>query len=496
MHNLAKNKVEYKFAEFAAFIKKTGLSKVDTKDVVRWGEVYGHMLHTNHAGLYRDDDFEKLLVSRCINEYKLNFEQVKSLKELHIISEPLASGGHTRLMEKVIALRECSDVLITRPIADVESKLRLPCNTKIYQKKQGFDLEELIKILVKYKTIFLHINPDDLLTSVAVGVVKNLTGTQVIFVNHADHVFSFGFYCSDLVAEVSAYGFFLSQRKRAVCSSFLGIPLKLDEFRKIELNSDLREGRYFEILSAGSPLKYKPTAALSFSKLVTRLLKEIPAARVTIIGPQVWFNWWWWWVKLSNPFRLRILKSKSYDKYIATLAGADIYLDSFPMTGGTALPEVRSKGIPVSGLLCGSSGYTPFDALKFSNEDDMVNSLKDYSLGQGEVILKKNNNQNVIDAAFCVHGLVAIKHRLQAMVDHNAIFRSYDENTIFDMSFYRNQWRSAGVININYCLFVFFVKNWFSGGKEVLFFLIYLIGAKQSFRLMGYVSAKFFLSKS
>lgn len=481
----------YKFARFTAFIKKTGLSREGIDDIIGWGEVYGQLLQTNHAGVYRDDDFEKLLVSKYSNENEINSKQTKLLKELHVISEPLATGGHTRLMEKMIALRKCADVLITRPVVDVESKLRLPCDTRIYKKTQGFDIAELIEILVKYKTIFLHINPDDLLSSIAVGVVKKKTGVQVIFVNHADHVFSFGFLCADLVAEVSSYGFFVSEKKRAVRSSFLGIPLQLDKFEKIEPNLPSHKGKYFEILSAGSQLKFKPSAALSFPTLAALILKEIPAARITIVGADICLNWWWWLTKLSNPARLRLLKSMPYDKYISTLTCADVYLDSLPMGGGTALPEVRSKGIPVSGILSGSSGYTPFDATKFLNNDALVASLREYSVAGSGIISNLNNDKNVIDSACWVHGPRVIKQRLDGIVDSGVIFRPYDDITIFDIDFYRKQWIEDRVVNVSMSSLRFFLKNWSSGGKNALVLFTGLINPRQVFWLIGSIFKKF-----
>lgn len=495
MSNSARKSVDYKFTKLVEFIKKVGLSRDDVKEVMGWGEVYGRILYANQGGVYRDDDFEELLISRCAAENRAVFEKVKTLKELHVISAPLATGGHTRLMEKIIGLREGGDVLISRPVMDVSDKLRLPRGTKIYCKEHGFDVSGLIEILAKYKTIFLHINPDDLLASVAVGVVRRSISNRVIFVNHADHVFSFGFCCSDLVAEVSSYGFSLSQKKRGVSSSFLGIPMNLVDLKKIEFNAVSRRDAYFEILSAGSPLKYKPNAVLSFPRLARRILKEIPSARVTIVGPEFWVNWWWWLVKLRNPYRLRILKSMPYDEYISTLAGVSIYLDSLPMTGGTALPEVRSKGIPVSGILSGSSGYTPFDAAKFSDIDRLVEALRDYSLGNGDILFRRNNDQNTIDSAFRVHGLPALKRRLDRMVDDDEIFRPYDDGTFFDTCFYRDQWRSEGVINISLSSFKFFLKNWYSGGKGVLLVLINLISARQALYWMRSVLMKILLRK-
>jgi hypothetical protein len=487
--NPVKRSIDSKFLTLISLVKKIGLSKTDFDDILAWGEVYGRLLYINHAGIYRDDDFEQKLISGIAPAKKL---APANLPELHVISAPLSAGGHTRLMEKIIFLRKGGDVLVTRPLLSLKDKLRLPAETMVYQETSGFTLTQLIDIISSYKTVFLYISPDDLLASAAVGIAKQSASSRVIFVNHADHVFSFGFCNCDLVAEVSSYGFFLSTEKRNVRSSFVGIPVELDGLDQIEFDGrgTKNKNKFFEIFSAGSGIKYRPGAAHSFAELAGSLLKEISTARITVVGPQVWTDWWWWMAKLKNPARLRILPSMPYDKYMSTLAHADIYLDSFPMTGGTALPEIRSKGIPVSGLLSGSFGYTPFDAAKFSDIDGLVLAVKDYAEGnQGEICLK-NNCQNTISTSHSVHGFSALKDRLDGMVNNDFLFQPYDADTAFNIDFYKNQWRTDGVIRVDLGSLIFFLKSWAAGGKTIMPLLIGLLSFKQVFSLINSIFAK------
>tara|TARA_R110001583_G_scaffold192967_1_gene360265 strand:- start:1140 stop:2588 length:1449 start_codon:yes stop_codon:yes gene_type:complete len=458
-----KKNIDSKFLKLISLIKHTGLSRYKFNDILAWGEVYGKILCANKAEIYRDDDFEKLLISKYIDAFGAASDQVKLSRELHVISTPLVSGGHTRLMERIINLRKSSDVLVTRSVISLKNKLRLPKEIKIYYSEHGFDLPRLVGIMSRYETVFLHIHPDDLLSSVAVGVAKKSASIKVIFVNHADHVFSFGFFCSDVVAEISSYGFFLSKNKRYVNSSFLGIPLDFKKIQKIVINKEDKESVFFDILSAGSRLKYKPCSDLAFPLLATRILKEIPTAKITVVGPVLLADWWWWKAKLKNPIRLKILPILPYDEYTSILGSADVYLDSFPATGGTALPEIRSKGIPVSGLLTGSFGYTPFDAAKFSEVDDLLVALKDYMLSRKGDILYKNNNKDIILNAMLVHRVDKVKDRLDGMVDSGYIFEPYDRSTSFDIDFYRNKWRFDDVIRCGVSLLSIVLRNWFSG---------------------------------
>lgn len=431
-----------KFSDFLGLLKEMGLASQSFDDALLLGQLYGKILYANHSGIYRDDDFENVLVSWYLERKSAPVDDAELFDELHIISEPLSTGGHTRLLERLIQIRGSGDVLVTRAVADLEGRLRVEPSTKIYKSPTGFALDELVATVSAYQTIFLHIHPDDLLASVAVGVVKKLVRNRVILVNHADHVFSFGYSYADTIAEVSEYGFYLSQSRRAACSSYLGIPVAITDMRPCsEPKSDK-----ISIFSAGSAVKYKPHGDASFPDTVGKIFSAVPLSTITVIGPCLLSNWWWWRAKVRNPRRLKIHKALPYDRYISLIESADIYIDSFPMTGGTALPEVRSRGIPVTGLLSSSSGYTPLDATKFGDITELVNELKRYSLSEG-VILDRNNSQEILSLTRSAHHESEIRIRLDKMLSGNNVIPPGGIKT-FDVEFYERAWVERASINL------------------------------------------------
>ena len=92
---------------------------------------------------------------------------------------------------------------------------------------------------------------DDLLASVAFAVAKSASDARDIFVGRAHHVISFGFYAADVVAEVSTYGSLVSECKRDVSSSFLGIPVVMVLLGEITHRRPWLPGKRFEIMSVG-----------------------------------------------------------------------------------------------------------------------------------------------------------------------------------------------------------------------------------------------------
>lgn len=431
-----------KFLELVELIKKIGLNSQDFEKAMLLGQLYGKVLYSNHSGIYRDDDFEKLLISWYIKSNPPFSIETYPVGELHILSEPLSTGGHTRLLERLIELRECGDVLISRPLNSLDGKLRLSTSSKIHSSQAGFALDELIVKISAYETVFLHIHPDDLLTAVAVGVVKRRARNKVILVNHADHVFSFGFSSADFIAEVSEYGFYLSQSRRSARSSYLGIPVAITE-RPILF---AQKKALVSIFSAGSEVKYKPQGKNSFPSIAGNILNAIPTSTVTVIGPNLLFNWWWWRAKLRNPRRLKIHKNLPYERYLLSIGKADIYIDSFPMTGGTALPEIRSRGIPVTGVLSGSSGYTPLDATKFLDASELIYELKRYCQ-DGGVILERNNSKEILSLTKYTHHPDEIRVRLNKMLSGIMVDPPGGIKK-FDVDFYERNWVKCNSINL------------------------------------------------
>lgn len=472
-------KFESSFLRFSALVKKIGLSKNNIEDIFIWGHLYGHLLADNHSSLYRDDEFEDKLVEKCIETYQFDCNTDPVLSELHVISEPLVSGGHTRLMERLISFRGEGDVVVVRATQDVHTKLRVSQDINILCKNEGFSLPELVKIISRYKTVFLHIHPQDLLSAVAVGIVKKIKPIQVIFINHADHIFSFGYRCADVVAEVSYYGYRLSSEQRHVNSFFLGIPVNLENLRKIELTANFTTDNKLEIFSAGNRGKYKPNEEHSFQDLIAKILKAIPHANLTVVGPKLITDWWWWKVKLIYFQRLTILSIMPYEKYLSVLSRAQIYIDSLPMTGGTALPEIRSENILISGVMSGSAGYTPFDITRFDTAELLIQALKDLFVTRSGKILDLNNDIQVIQAARSVHSFESVSQRLEDLVAQKSNSLSLKELSNIDINAYRRSWVSLGVVSFGFVSCCTCVKHWSSGGNKIILFLFKEFGIKQ-----------------
>ena len=64
------------------------------------GELYGRVLYTNYPDVYGDDECEKTLIARYLESNKLPVLTLPDKGDLHIISEPYSTGGHTSLLEK------------------------------------------------------------------------------------------------------------------------------------------------------------------------------------------------------------------------------------------------------------------------------------------------------------------------------------------------------------------------------------------------------------
>lgn len=465
---------EKKFLKLASLIKKIGLSHSEMKDVLAWGELYGRLLSQNFSCLYQDGDFENALINRYLPKSETVPIAFRS-RELHVISEAYRSGGHTRLMERLVSFRDnLSDVLVVRPTNDL-SQLKLPSKVTLFSSEQGFSLDEIVGIIGSYRVVFMHIHPEDLFSAVAVGIAKKLYSNYVIFVNHADHVFSFGFEHADVVAEISHYGYKINKSFREVRSAYIGIPLNVDNTLSVP---GLIKCKKLKLFSAGSRIKYKPPrSGRSFQQLVCGVLSSIKSAEVTVIGPSLRHDWWWWYPKLRYPNRIKIVKSLPYEEYIRELNEADFYLDSFPMTGGTALPEARSMNVFVGGIATGSSGYTPLDILKHRTIDDLVLDLKGLVSGTSTTILDNNNDPEIIREIFYCHAYESVATRVKLLIEGELTPLPAKGGADVDLGFYRRNWSANGVVSFGLSD-IKMMLTYKAQGLKVLIYLLFGFGFK------------------
>lgn len=471
----------YKFRKIKRFveeIKKYGMSVEDNNAALAAGQAYGRLLWTNHIGIYRDDDFENALIEKFNQSVNYDKTIAKEERLLHIITMPLKTGGHTRLLEKLVSVSpQACDVLVTQPFQMDINVLRVADTVNVINQTYDYTVQDLVTIVSRYNILILHIHPDDLKTSVAIGLVRLHQPLKVIFVNHADHVFSYGFRCADIVAEISAFGFMLSQTRRNVISSYLGIPLKIPKYTSCRPI----KGGGLNIFSSGIWYKFKPSSGHSFPLLARLILKNIPNSSLTIIGASSKSKWWWL-SKLLHPKRLRFLPAVSHEQFINLIGSADVYIDSLPMTGGTTIPEVRGLGIPVTGIQTSALGYTPFDDAKFADANELLMELKILSNGDGGKILEMNNSPALLEAASDNHNLSQVEKRFKEILIRDHCFQPLITMEKIDVDYYEKQWSEKAKINIDPNIVDYVIEVAAHGHRKLFYSMLHAMTWRQIVR--------------
>jgi hypothetical protein len=262
-------------------------------------------------------------------------------------------------------------------------------------------------------------------------------------VNHADHLFCYGLNIADLVCEVSFFGLELNQKVRKTNSVYVGIPVDLENLDFLVRPVDVKN---YHFLSVGSNIKYEPNGSHSFPALVDSILKNNNNVRFTIVGPK-FFDFWWMKLRFKYPRRLNLRKRVPYNLYEDLFLNADLYIDSFPMTGGTALPEARSFGVAVTGLLTGSSGYSPTDHLKSDNFSSLCESLSDFLGGSG-ALHADNNSTIFLHEMVEYHSFKCFELRLQNMALVEDV-QMPDFSKSVNIDYFEKLWRKKSRFDFN-----------------------------------------------
>ena len=347
--------------------------------------VYGNLLWFADVGVYDASEIEAALISRCNIDLGLpqsNVDLAVRSSVLHVITEPYVSGGHTRLMEKLASMHaEPVDLLITRQASNAALVRVSSFFENVIQINPMTPLEtvaEIARVLAGYEKVVLHIHPDDIYCVVACGLIAARQRAKIFFVNHADHVFSFGSSVADFYFELSSYGRRLDGLKTFRGEkSFLGIPIQMPVSLQ---DMSFAPGRYEELrfITAGSDIKFKPVKGLKLSTLLDRILTEYPNSTVRVVGSNLRTAYWWWLLKLKYRERFSVNSAMPYAEYQIAMTSADFFIDSYPIPGGTAFAEQYVAGRRCVGLISPLQGYSPADLLKRSTVEQVMNSISTY----------------------------------------------------------------------------------------------------------------------
>lgn len=224
----------------------------------------------------------------------------------------------------------------------------------------------LAQLMASYDKVLLVIHPDDINCAVAARLAKLANpGLRIGLINHSDHTFSVGVGLADVVFEISSFGWNLRDKRGTLeKSSFMGIPISPVPKHHVPKESIA--------ITGGSWYKYKPSQGRSIVPYLQALLHQRPELTLHVIGPHLWLNPWWWRLKLAYPHRLCIVPLLPKEEYTKLLQRAQIYIDSYPVTGGMAFSESVGYGCLPVGVQMPVMGYSALDIYRLSNVDDFL----------------------------------------------------------------------------------------------------------------------------
>lgn len=428
-----------------------------------------------------------------LEKYTSNFE-VNSF--LHVLTTGYETGGHTRVVERWIKNApkdQKHSVVVLEP--NEEKLVVLKENVK-ENKGQFIAFEEdsiennalkLRKIAQNYQYIVLHIHMHDPTALLAFGVDE--FKRPVIFYNHASHMFWVGKYISDLCLDLVQNDEITFKRRNIKNTFYMGIPtdlVKYDNYSKKELRKKLNIPINKKIIiSAGNPLKYEPFDKDVFGDILLKLTDE--NTMCYLIGPSLKEKRW---KKLSKKSKGNIIPLGCIDfknGYLDYIKCADLYLDSYPFLGWTALIDSIGLKIPAislktvisqqdffvytKGFVKNQTEYLKLAKSILSNEEfskkianEEYNFLQNYQsldswLRRQQNMLKNIPSEHSVNYEF-------------SETDYNVVDEYVVQvNVLTDSSFCK---RKNNFIIIKYIFKIFFYRYIFKNNKKEIKYLIKL----------------------
>jgi hypothetical protein len=218
---------------------------------------------------------------------------------------------------------------------------------------------------------------------------------------------------------VSNYGIELNLRARKLHNyCYLGIPIDFQGYQRckdVTVESKLNK----TVLSAGDTYKYAP-GMVFFGSFIDDLLQQRSDVTFLLVGPTGNEPWW---AKVRERWRNRVqfLGHISHDKYLEAMQKSKVYVDSFPITGGTAFPEALLNGKFVVGLHCPLEGYSPVDEVRAGDVHTLTRQVVNLLNGDPAEIRRI---EEIRKKATIAHSITEFRKRVK-----NIYSGSYDKNT-------------------------------------------------------------------
>jgi hypothetical protein len=287
-------------------------------------------------------------------------ETVEENSTLHVMTECYHTGGHTRVVERWIELSENEQhslIFTSNTDQTVPPKLSSVIEASggyVFKLKESLsDIQkalELRQVASRFQRIILHIHMHDLIPLLAFGT--NKFERPVIVYNHADHLFWVGVSIADLVLETRHWGHLRSVHHRGVKKSVVvGIPndysINVQNASRTQILEAIGiDSNKKVILTAGSPHKYMKFGRWDFLLALQHILEENTDAVLIFVGPHPYELHNWRSFEKRFPTRIFALGFKMPSELHRLMMASDLYIDSFPMSGGTTLSDAVMAGVP------------------------------------------------------------------------------------------------------------------------------------------------------
>ncbi|MBQ9573238.1 MAG: hypothetical protein IJR22_07610 [Acidaminococcaceae bacterium] len=313
------------------------------------------------TGYFTSSVLEEFFV-KCAKSIKTDLTGInyENNSILHILTEGYKTGGHTRVVERWIENApsfQKHSVVLTRPNKDqlitLEMNVKekngdfIPFDNKLSLQEKA---EKLRRLAMKYEYVILHIHMEDPIAIMAFGS-EDFT-RPVLFYNHASHMPWLGKSIADLVLEIQQ-DYELTKDVRGITNTFfLGVPSKEIAFSISDKQEErIKLGMPVDkkiIVSCGSKDKFRTILDKGFIDYVKDIIDKDTYCYVIGVNPSSSE-----WAKAKHETNNHILPLKhiDFDKgFLSYLRAADLYLDSFPVGGGTAVMDAVSVGTPALSL--------------------------------------------------------------------------------------------------------------------------------------------------
>ncbi len=344
----------------------------------------------NNCGYFTSSVLENFFADWAKN-IKVNLSNIQYKKNsfLHVLTEGYETGGHTRVVERWIENAPANQVHSVIQIKPSKSKLLMLSdiikakNGNFILLKNNLSIEEkaikLRKIAMEYEYVILHTHMGDPTAILAFGTEEFTR--PVLFYNHASHMPWLGKNIADLVLDIVNNDAITKEKRGITNTYFLGVPTKNTAFAKVSDKNEIRRRLKIPfdkkiIVTSGSDARYRNICGNDFRDYLEEIMDDNTLCYVIGVKPKSPS-----WKKIKHDTKNRVITlgfinfHKGFSDY---LKAADLYLDSYPLGGGTAMIDAISSGVPALSLntVCPQFDYLTETSAYCQTKDEFINKAR------------------------------------------------------------------------------------------------------------------------